>query len=108
MELKNMDDIVKCPHCGSIIVSESISNKHINGQYNETREFECGHRIVYSPNFRTIEYTRLCKNHPDVLAKKAVRKKTKEKLFKYINRLDVDEEFRNNLNSHLKYSCYYE
>ena len=36
------------------------SHQHTNGHWNESREYACGRRDEYSPNFMSISTTSLC------------------------------------------------
>lgn len=44
----------KCPECNSGIKRDLKENQHCNGNWNETRTFECGYSIHFSPNYNRI------------------------------------------------------
>lgn len=95
-----------CDVCGSRITHESQTNKHTNGQYNESRTFECGKVIKWSPNFNCIIITTECPKHPTVVVINNNRSIAYNKLIRYISRLNVDDDYKEKilLNiRHLKY-----
>ena len=52
---------VECPHCkNNKVVAESRDHKHCNGHWNETREFDCGYTIKFTPNYMREEETQDC------------------------------------------------
>lgn len=46
---------LRCPTCKAGVRSESRSNKHTNGYWNEDRIFTCGLHLHFSPNFMRVE-----------------------------------------------------
>lgn len=51
----------QCPHCQCTDVkSRTQSNKHVNGHWNETLKFECGHELSFSPNFMKTHVSSNC------------------------------------------------
>lgn len=48
-----------CPVCDSATVAERKSLRHTNGYWNEEREFTCGARLKFSPNFMRVEDDKL-------------------------------------------------
>ncbi len=65
-----------CPYClCNTIVRESFDcwdnkpRKHTNGQYWETREFACGYKTQWVPNFQREECSHECENKIDQEAK---------------------------------------
>ncbi len=86
-----------CPVCGSIVTMEQRSNKHSNGHWNEEIEFKCGHKIRFSPNFMQEQISHSCPKHPNEILKQEKRNNATQKLENYITRLDVDNEFKNNI-----------
>lgn len=90
---------IKCPHCGcSEVVKESSEKQHTNGDWNEHRDFRCGYKLHYIPNFKRVYEVGECANDPVVIERNKSRKMAVEKLEKYINRMfGVDKEFKNTL-----------
>jgi len=86
-----------CPVCKSIVTSEHRTNQHSNGHWNEEIEFKCGCEIRFSPNFMKEQILNQCPKHPNKVLKSEKRNKATQKLEKYITRLDVDDEFKNNI-----------
>jgi hypothetical protein len=100
----------KCPDCGcSEIKSEKREALHTNGYWNEYREFDCGLRLHFSPNYMKTSQAKLysCSKSKSALAKKQKRAEAVQRLNKYIKRLDVDDSFKGSLLNHIKYSCHY-
>jgi hypothetical protein len=89
-----------CPICKSRIIMIRQKSQHSNWHWNEIAEYECGCIITFSPNFMREEFINQCPKHPDETLKKAKRNKATQKLEKYINRLDVDEEFKSYITIH--------
>ena len=83
-----------CPDCGSRVVQEVQKDRHVNGQWNEWRQFKCGMEIHYSPNFRREEEHMNCPKSPETIGRRLLREKAREKLEKYIENLDVDQDFK--------------
>jgi hypothetical protein len=100
----------KCPVCGcSLIIVERREDQHSNGFWNEYRIFDCGLKLHFSPNFMKTsqdKYTE-CSHDPSVIDRKKKRKACREKLIKYINRLDVDKEFKELLLNEVSYDFRY-
>jgi len=101
-----MNDIktTKCPSCGCTDVkSELKENQHVNGHWNEHREFKCGFKIHFVPNFMSEREEDPCEKGP--LYKKAMDRRYAaiNKLEKYIARLDVDDNFKERLEHEYKY-----
>ena len=80
--------------CGAKTVGETQTHKHTNGKYNETRTFECGAVLRFSPNFRKLHNCIECPNSKRRLKFKAKRAAAKIKLIDFIQGLDVDEKFQ--------------
>jgi len=97
-----------CPTCGSSPVYEEKDNQHCSGEWNETRKFKCGCRVKYSPNFSSETIASKCPKSPDVLERAAKRKLAREKLKKYIKKLDVDDSFKDNLTDKVVDSFYFQ
>lgn len=98
--LKRIKDTV-CPECGARCYKSMQSSQHTNGQWNEYREFQCGYKIHYSPNFQKLNVERRCPNSVDFKAIQLKRDKATKKLLRSIDRLDVDTTFK----SFMKSSC---
>lgn len=43
-----------CPHCNAGIKRDLKENQHCNGNWNETRTFDCGFSLHFSPNYNKI------------------------------------------------------
>ena len=101
MNLEHIEDQV-CPTCKSSVREEGRKNQHCNGDWNEFRRFECGHAIIYTPNFRRTEIERQCSKHPQEVIRVERRREARRKLRRYIGRLTVDDDFRSQLYDELE------
>lgn len=94
----------ECPTCGSFIVAESRSSRrHCNGQAWETREFACGCRIAWIPNYSESEIAHPCPKDPATELKNKKREEAKAKVLDLIESLDVDKAYKENLIIGIKY-----
>lgn len=69
MELKHIA-FNACPTCLSRVVSESQLMKHTNGQWFESRTFECGCCIEHIPNFNRSEVKTECPESDKMILRK--------------------------------------
>ncbi len=92
-----------CPHCGSTqVISESIDvdhgsreiRQHVNGQRWERRTFACGHEVQWVPNFSAEQHAGECQRAEAFQQRQAKRKAAYAKLTAYVQKLDVDESFK--------------
>lgn len=95
----------ECPVCGSRVQSEKQYSRHTCGDWNEDRIFECGCEIHFSPNFQRDEVKRLCPQHPEILTLRKNRKEARRKLVNYVNRLEVDDNFKTSLLRNINSYC---
>lgn len=99
MKLTRIDGEV-CPICGSYAVSETKTNQHCNGYWNESRTFKCGSKIEFSPNFMRTEMNKYyqCPHQPEVVKKKKLRNAALDRIVNYINKyIKVDETYKKDL-----------
>jgi hypothetical protein len=98
MQLDHIKD-EKCPTCGAIVIVQKKKDKHTNGHWNETVEFQCGAVIKWSPNYMRINKSccQPCPNSSEETTKKELRRIAISKLVEYINKLDVDKECKESL-----------
>lgn len=93
-----MDNIKlhECPYCESQIDEIKRWGKHCNGQWNESVKFKCGHFLHWSPNFKSIDESHMipCPKTEVEIEKKQKRKKALELLLRYINRMNVDKQWK--------------
>lgn len=89
----------KCPICGcDTVISESVDTgynntkvlEHCNGGLWENRDFLCGFKVKYSPNFAKEEYVNNCRNDE---SKIALKKKTKQFYMEVLDFLDELHDF---------------
>ena len=96
MDLKEIK-VSACPHCGADIVCERRYSKHTNGHYNEERRFSCGYTLTFSPNFMKTNITGECEQTIEYEEKMKKRRAFDERLKKYINKADIDQEYKNRI-----------
>lgn len=102
MELKHITTTA-CPICGwTEIVRESIKCTHMgqdgerkiqlhtNGAAWENREFLCGKRIEYVPNYGKEMSVGVCFHDPEVMRIREKRNADKEKLLKFCADNDIE------------------
>jgi hypothetical protein len=79
--------------------NEGVINVHANGQRWEWRQFLCGCRVMWIPNFEKAEVVRgyECSNSPEVKQRTEKRRVAAQQLRALIDSLDVDEVFRRQL-----------
>lgn len=52
----------ECPFCGDHRISKEVSeSQHCNGAWNQSREFTCGYKVAWSPNFSRLEVKQGCR-----------------------------------------------
>lgn len=83
-----------CPICGAIPIAETQDKRHCNGHFNESRTFQCGCRVEFSPNFMKMGVTRECPQDPKEELKVKQRKISMCKLLTCIEGLKVDEDYK--------------
>lgn len=95
-----------CPHCSTQCVSyEQVDVDYVNRQYlyyanderGEVREFACGYRISYIPQFSQEESTSMCRDSQAYRTRVEKREAARDAVMKYIDTLDVDEVYREGL-----------
>ena len=93
----------KCPYCGARVITMKQRSQHCNGSWNEWIEFECTCEIYFSPNFMEEEILVDCPNTKENKLKEEKREIAVVKLFKYISRLDVDDDYKERIKNNLQY-----
>lgn len=92
--------ILKCPSCGcSTVVSETVEvssmskarviRQHTNGERWESREFLCGYKAAWSPNFSSAREKAECRHSEAFIKRQAESEKLREKIRK------LETELRN-------------
>ena len=92
-----------CPECGARPKAQTQDQQHCNGEWNESRTFDCGLTVKYSPNFYKESFEGLCRNSKAY--KSACEKRTiaVDKMTVFIAELDVDQGFKDRLLRELRY-----
>jgi len=86
-----------CPTCLARVETETQRSQHTNGHWFESVTFKCGCRIEYLPNYCREEVVTQCPKHHKEVAKKAKQDEAMRKLRRYISRMDVDEDYKEQL-----------
>lgn len=92
-----------CPICGCTeVVGEGVNTTgfnnnrrirvHANGGRWESREFLCGNRVHYIPNYDKEEFDGDCDFDLEAIKRKEKRKSDKEKLLKYCEENDISPD----------------
>jgi len=102
MKLKEISEVT-CIHCGALVVSESVRSVHTNGHGFEIREFKCGRTLAFIPNFMRIEVKRECPNNITEQIKTEKRATAFESLTNFIEQLDVDDQWKEDVTSSVNY-----
>mgnify|MGYP001593859728 CR=1 FL=1 len=108
MELRHLK-ATTCSECGTGIMSESIEREyqrrrpktHSNGEQWEHRTFFCGKEIQWIPNYSRQECYLPCSRTPEAEHKKALREAAILHLTEQIEKLELDNEFRERLKLYL-------
>lgn len=93
VRLMNLVEIKQetCPICGARAVRETQCSKYYNGHYNESRLFDCGYEIEFSPNFMRMRATGKCRKDPLEIERSNRQKKVLTSLRDHINTLELDQ-----------------
>lgn len=94
--IKRIDATI-CPTCKADVSSEKRECQHTNGYWNEYRTFTCGHVLHFSPNFKRVEVLTKCPNDVKEVTKREKREEALRKIKKYVNRLDVDDNWKDSV-----------
>lgn len=98
----------KCPICDcDVVISEHVETEigtakirqHTNGGVWEHREFACGCRIDYIPNFSKEYVGKQCPQDPVLLAEKQRNLAALSSVMDYIVDLDCSEEYKTKLSN---------
>ena len=101
MKLKKIK-IDKCPHCGSnTTMEERIKNGLDDNDVTENKKFECGLGLTCKCGSNEIIQTFRCPNSHDDKKVKAKRVIELNKLYVFIDNLDLDDEFKDTIRSTL-------
>lgn len=84
-----------CPTCSSRTVACEQRARHCNGEWFETRTYECGYKLDYVPNFSRAETVQICTKSEEYKTSKEKRRAAVDKLFKFVADLEVDDSFKN-------------
>ena len=107
MELKHIKE-EKCSDCGAKIIVEKIDKfTHSNGNVGEERYFACGKRIRFYPNYGekcNIHVEEPCSNTKQTKSRDKKRKQLLDKVIEIVEKTGVDEEFKEKLLRHIKYT----
>ena len=93
----------KCSCCRAEPKEERVGGWHAHKECGRTEErtFECGRRLAYVPNFRRVEVRTECPQNPAEKEKTEKRNEALTRMKSYVNRLDVDQEFKDALKRQL-------
>jgi hypothetical protein len=102
--LEKLKDIKECPHCGCReIKSMEVRNKHTNGHWNEDVKFGCGYHAHFSPNYMKVLEEGECEKSKPYKERMEKRQTFLDKLNNYVRKADIDDKFRERVNSNIQY-----
>lgn len=93
MQLHHIKEEV-CSNCGARTCCEEQSSQHACGEWFEAREFTCGRKIAWSPNFSRLEARRECGKDPEEIKKIEKRQEASQAVARFIQSLDVDAQYK--------------
>lgn len=92
-----------CPQCNARAKAQTQDHQHSSGEWNESRTFDCGLTVKYSPNFCKELVEGLCRNSKAYRDACDKRKVAVDKTAAFIDSLDVDEGFKTKMTRELRY-----
>lgn len=101
-----------CPVCGcQTVISESVETEfggvnvrhHSNGAKWEYREFACGYKVHFCPNFMKEEVLRKCHFDPDEAEKRERQKIVKQLVYQQIESGECDDAYKSALKRAIEY-----
>lgn len=96
----NLDEIRQheCPVCNcSSVKSEGRNDLHTSGRWNEHREFNCGYKLTFSPNYNRVSVSSRCMRDPEFKKLKEHRAAIVERITTMVSESEVDQDFKNRL-----------
>jgi hypothetical protein len=101
MELQMITQPV-CATCGAMAVTDHRDKQaHVNGKRRETREFACGARLEYSPNFGCVRDEKVCPKNPAMMEQERHRRALRIGIGELIDRSEADDEYKRTLRMYL-------
>lgn len=91
-----------CTYCSARAVSETQTHKHTNGQWFETRRYECGCELEWVPNFSDIRTKYSCPKRPAAIAAKKKLLDEGQKMLDFTNTLDIDSALKDRVTAMVK------
>jgi hypothetical protein len=92
MQLHHLRQIT-CPHCGARTISMTQDRQHTNGEWFESREFECKLLLEWSPNFGRQEEKSPCTKSERYQTEQAEFKKASLELLAFLNGMKAPNGF---------------
>ena len=92
-----------CLHCEARTTAITQRIQHCNGQWFESREYECGYRIEFVPNFNREEVKNNCRKSVSYRQEVIKRDKALVALRNFVEQLDTDEVFKSRVMRELSY-----
>jgi len=105
MQIKHLRQ-ERCPFCNRPTKGIEITGTHCNGQQFETRTYECGLKLEWSPNYKCEQTMKPCPKDPEFIAANAAIEKECLKLKKAIEGLS-SEKLKNTVKNALRYTPVY-
>jgi len=103
MDLKRIKTEV-CPHCKSKAVLEQRLNIcPLDGSFTEVKTFDCGLELSCRSDRDDVGVLKKCPNSKEYKDMVAKRVKALDELFRFIDNIDVDGEFKCNIRTALNF-----
>lgn len=91
-----------CPHCKSEAVLEQRRNFFpSDGSFTEIRMFDCGLELSCRSDRDDVDVLKKCPNSKEYKDMATKRVKALDELFRFIDNIDVDNEFKNSIQTAL-------
>jgi len=88
-----------CKECGCLsVVAEFDRGGHCNGERFQSREFECGYTVGWSPNFSRLEERSCCTRSTGYLENKKERSKLLTRLEKVVDSSALTDKEKDRIN----------
>ena len=93
-----------CPHCGSEAILEQRRNFFpSDGSFTEVRMFDCGLELSCKSDRDDVDVFKKCPNSKEYKDMAVKRVKALDELFRFIDNIDVDSEFKCNIRTALNF-----
>lgn len=82
-----------CPNCGAATAEETRRDP-VEGVWHESRSFECGHSLQYTPALNLLTEVTPCRRSAETLRERAEREALLTRLQEHVDSAAVASEFK--------------